>query len=80
MSAQPGIILTEKKMGFMLQTADECIEDLVAHVQRSPKPFHVADLGVAFGYTSKVLLKAGATVMASDLAESHLMALYSSVS
>lgn len=79
MSAQPEIILTENKMGFMIQTADEYIQDFIAHVQRSPKPFHVADLGVAFGYTSKLLLKAGATVMANDLAESHLMALDNSV-
>ncbi|OQV13115.1 hypothetical protein BV898_12655 [Hypsibius exemplaris] len=80
-SATPAgsFLLTENKKGFMIEYLDSYCEEFIDIIKTSPKPVKVADFGVAFGYTTKLLLKAGADVIANDLSENHLDALWTSV-
>ena len=64
-----GLILTKNKMGMMVESMQEYDRLFIEHVRSSPKVLKVADLGVAYGYTSKELLKAGAMVTANDLSD-----------
>ena len=63
---------TENNMGFMLQASDEYCDAFFGHIRSCAKPARVADLGVAFGYTTKLLLQCEADVTANDLSKSHL--------
>ena len=64
----------------MVQTSDKYCDDLFDYVCSCQKPVRVADLGVAFGYTSRVMLQCGADVTINDLSESHLNISCNSVS
>ena len=71
-STSPLLKMTENKMGFMLQASDEYCDAFFGHIRSCAKPARVADLGVAFGYTTKLLLQCEADVTANDLSKSHL--------
>ena len=80
LSAFPQLKMTENKMGAMIHASDEYCDSFFDYVRTCPEPMKVADLGVAFGYTTKILLQCGANVTANDLSESHLNVLWNSVS
>ena len=56
-------------MGFMVQTSDEYYDDFFRLRRSRSKSAQVADLGVEFGYTSRVLLQCGADVLSLSLSE-----------
>lgn len=76
-NSKDAIMLTENKKGFMIQTVDQYCEDFIQQAGCAKKP--VADFGVAYGYTTKLLLSQGISVIANDLSENHLDALWASV-
>ncbi|GAU91718.1 hypothetical protein RvY_03923 [Ramazzottius varieornatus] len=78
--AKPTFLLTNNKKGFMIQSIDEYVQSFFDYVKACPKAARVADFGVAYGYTSKELLKSGAQVIANDLSESQLHELWDTVS
>lgn len=78
--AKPTFLLTDNKKGFMIQSIDEYVQRFFDYVKSCDKPARIADFGVAFGYTTKELLKSGVQVIANDLSESHLHELWDTVS
>ena len=67
-------------MGAMIHASDEFCDDFYDYVRSRSQPVKVADLGVAFSFTTKLLLQCGADVTANDLSDDHLNVLWNSVS
>ncbi|OQV15596.1 hypothetical protein BV898_10188 [Hypsibius exemplaris] len=76
-NSNPHFKATLNAHGHMLDVLDEYGEAFVAFARNTTKP--VADLGVAFGFTTKEILKTGATVYANDLSEDMLKELNNSL-
>lgn len=68
---------TSNGFGWQMNILDEYGELFVDYVRTCKRP--IADLGVAYGYTSKQLLAAGAYVIANDLSPKMLDELRNSV-
>ena len=64
-SSSSSVLLTKNKKGFMIEHLDNYCADFIDYVRAAAKPVTVADFGVAFGYTTKLLLKTGADVIAN---------------
>jgi len=73
----PHFKATLNSHGHQLNILDEYGKAFVKLARTSTKP--VADLGVAFGFTTKEILKTGATVFANDLSEEQLKELQNSL-
>ncbi|GAV06696.1 hypothetical protein RvY_16642-1 [Ramazzottius varieornatus] len=68
-------------MGVMLEDVGKFDGEFLDAVKQSPKnPLKILDLCVAYGFTTKELLKTGADVTADDLSEEHLKHLWETVS
>lgn len=69
---------TANGAGWQINALDEYGELFVEYAKTCSRP--IADLGVAYGFTSKCLLDAGAKVIANDLSKEMLQELEKSVS
>src|SRR5262245_25568288 len=67
-------IPTLNGMGYMTTILDPYCTAFIEHCALSTLP--VADLGVAFGVTTRLALNTGAVVYANDLDQRHLEILY----
>lgn len=63
-------IPTLNSMGYMTKILDPYCEEFISYCRNVKNP--IADLGVAFGHTTKEILKQGATVYANDIENKHL--------
>ena len=68
---------TANGAGWQINALDEYGVAFVEYARTTKRP--IADLGVAFGFTSRCLLEAGAHVIANDLSEEMLQELEKSV-
>ncbi|XP_055338106.1 demethylmenaquinone methyltransferase-like [Paramacrobiotus metropolitanus] len=70
---------TSNNTGWQMNVLDEFGERFIQYAKACQKPV-ILDLGVAYGYTSKQLLEAGASVVANELSAEMLDDLLSNVS
>ena len=68
---------TINNMGYMATKLDPYCQEFIEFAKTCTLP--IVDLGVAFGNTTKQLLKTGVTVYANDLDSRHLEILHNSV-
>lgn len=72
-----GFVPTLNRMGFMATTPSPNCKKFIDFAK--PLKLPVADLGVAYGVTTRLALNAGLTVYANDLSQKHLSILYDSM-
>lgn len=69
-SIQENYVPTLNSMGYMTRVLDPYCDQFINFCHTVELP--VADLGVAFGHTTKEILKTGATAYANDIDAKHL--------
>lgn len=66
-----GFVPTLNGMGYMTVTCDRFMREFISFAASCPHP--VLDIGAAYGVATSAALEAGATVIANDLDERHLV-------